>query len=63
MQYKTIKFEIRENGIAILSLNRPERLNAISFQMEEEIHNVLDELMVNLECRVLIQQEPIYKKV
>ncbi|MFX1567395.1 MAG: enoyl-CoA hydratase/isomerase family protein [Promethearchaeota archaeon] len=54
MQYKTIKFEIRENGIAILSLNRPERLNAISFQMEEEIHQVLDELMVNLECRVLI---------
>ena len=54
MEYKTIKFEIGENGIAILSLNRPERLNAISFQMEEEIHHVLDNLMMNLECRVLI---------
>ena len=54
MEFKTIKFEIRENGIAILSLNRPERLNAISFQMEEEIHQVLDDLMINLECRVLI---------
>ncbi|MFX1589121.1 MAG: enoyl-CoA hydratase/isomerase family protein, partial [Promethearchaeota archaeon] len=29
-------------------------LNAISFQMEEELHHVLDQLMVNLECRVLI---------
>ena len=54
MEYETIKFEIRENGIAILTLNRPEKLNAISFQMEEELHQVLDELMVNLDCRVLI---------
>jgi enoyl-CoA hydratase/carnithine racemase len=54
MKYETIKFEMRENGIAILTLNRPEKLNAISFQMEKEIHEILDELMVNLECRVLI---------
>jgi enoyl-CoA hydratase len=54
MEYKTIKFELRENGIGILTLNRPEKLNAISFQMEEEIHQILDELMVNLECRLLI---------
>ena len=54
MEYETIKFEMRENGIAILTLNRPEKLNAISFQMEEELHQVLDELMVNLDCRVLI---------
>ena len=54
MEYKTINFEIREDGIGILSLNRPERLNAISFQMEEELHQVLDELLVNLGCRVLI---------
>ncbi|MFX0156120.1 MAG: enoyl-CoA hydratase/isomerase family protein [Candidatus Hodarchaeota archaeon] len=54
MEYKTIKFEILENGIGILSLNRPEKLNAISFQMEEELHHVLDGLMMNLDCRVLI---------
>ena len=54
MEYKTIKFELRENGIGILTLNRPEKLNAISFQMEEELHQVLDQLMVNLNCRVLI---------
>jgi len=54
MEYKTIKFELRENGIGILTLNRPEKLNAISFQMEEELHKLLDDLMVNLECRILI---------
>jgi enoyl-CoA hydratase len=54
MEYKTIKFELHENGIGVLSLNRPEKLNAISFQMEEELHHVLDELMMNLSCRVLI---------
>lgn len=54
MEYKTIKFELRENGIGILTLNRPEKLNAISFQMEEELHHVLDHLMINLSIRVLI---------
>ena len=54
MEFKTIKFEIRENGIGILTLNRPEKLNAISFQMVEELHQVLDQLMTNLDCRVLI---------
>jgi enoyl-CoA hydratase len=56
IQYKTIKFELREDGIGILTLNRPEKLNAISFQMEQELHRVLDDLMVNLECRVIILQ-------
>ena len=54
MEFETIKFELREDGIGILSLNRPEKLNAISFQMEEELHQVLDHLMVNLSARVLI---------
>ncbi|MHA1687869.1 MAG: enoyl-CoA hydratase/isomerase family protein [Promethearchaeota archaeon] len=54
MEFKTIQFELKENGIGILTLNRPEKLNAISFQMEEELYSLLDHLMVNLDCRVLI---------
>jgi enoyl-CoA hydratase/carnithine racemase len=54
MDYETIEFELRDNGIGILTLNRPEKLNAISFQMEEELHSLLDELMINLDCRVII---------
>ncbi len=54
MQYNTIKFELRDDGIGILALNRPDKLNAISFEMEEELHQVLDHLMTNIDCRVLI---------
>jgi enoyl-CoA hydratase/carnithine racemase len=54
MSFETIEFDLREDGIATLSLNRPHKLNAITFQMEEEIHEVLDELETNLDCRILI---------
>ena len=54
LNFETIKFELKENGIGILSLNRPEKLNAVNFQMEQELHEVFDHLMVNLDCRVLI---------
>lgn len=54
MDFETIKFELREDGIGIITLNRPEKLNAISFQMEEELHELLDHLMVNLDCRVIV---------
>ncbi|UCC18250.1 MAG: enoyl-CoA hydratase/isomerase family protein [Promethearchaeota archaeon] len=54
MEYETIKFELMENGIGILTLNRPKKLNAISFQMEEELHQIFDYLMINIECRVII---------
>jgi enoyl-CoA hydratase/carnithine racemase len=54
MDYETIKWELRENGIGIITLNRPDRLNAVSFQMVEELHDIADHLMINLDCRVLI---------
>lgn len=54
MNFETIEFELLENGIGILTLNRPERLNAMSFQMFEDLHAILDHLIINLDCRVLI---------
>ncbi len=54
MNFETIKFELREDGIGILTLNRPDKLNAMSFQMFEDLHTIFDSLMLNLNCRVLI---------
>ncbi len=52
--FKTIKFELSNDGIGIISLNRPNKLNAISFEMEKELNDVLDFLDINLDCRVVI---------
>jgi enoyl-CoA hydratase/carnithine racemase len=54
MNFETIKFELLENGIGILTLNRPDKLNAMNFQMIEDLHSILDHLMLNLDCRILI---------
>jgi len=54
MKFETIKFELREDGIGILTINRPDKLNAMSFQMIEDLHAIFDHLMVNLDCRILI---------
>ncbi len=54
MDFETITFNLRENGIGIVTLNRPERLNAMSFQLTEDLHSILDYLNVNLDCRVVV---------
>ncbi|MFX1499255.1 MAG: enoyl-CoA hydratase/isomerase family protein [Promethearchaeota archaeon] len=54
MKFETIKFELKDSGIGLLTLNRAEKLNAMSFQMIEDLHKIFDSLMKNLDCRVLI---------
>jgi len=54
LNFETIEFELREDGIGILTLNRPDKLNAMNFQMIEDLHSIFDNLMTNLDCRVLI---------
>lgn len=54
MNFETIKFELKENGIGLLTLNRPGKLNAMSFQMIEDLNKIFDHLITNLNCRVLI---------
>ncbi len=43
MEYKTIQLT-HGSGIAIITLNRPEKRNAISFQLVEELLAALDEI-------------------
>jgi 2-(1,2-epoxy-1,2-dihydrophenyl)acetyl-CoA isomerase len=52
MNLETIKLDIK-NGKAILTLNRPDRLNALTSQMGQEIRKVLTQLNEDLSTRVL----------
>ena len=54
MNFKTIKFEEPESGIGIITLNRPDRLNALSLDMLEELHALFDKLRKRDDARVLI---------
>jgi enoyl-CoA hydratase len=51
--YKTILVE-RKNHLAILSFNRPEKLNAINLQVKREVSQALIELEADDDVRVVI---------
>ena len=53
MPYEAIKYEKNE-GYCVVTLNRPERLNAIGRQIVQEISQVIDEISKSNEVNVLI---------
>jgi 2-(1,2-epoxy-1,2-dihydrophenyl)acetyl-CoA isomerase len=53
MTNQTIIFEIKE-GIARLTLNRPERLNSFNTQMHEEVRDALSQVEQDKSVRVLV---------
>ena len=53
MSYNTILFAV-EDGVATLTFNRPEKLNALSAEMMAEITEVIDRAGQNPEIRVLL---------
>lgn len=53
MSYQTILFEVSE-GIARLTLNRPERLNSFNTQMHSEAQDALSALRQDTSARVLV---------
>lgn len=53
MDYSTIKYEISE-GILVLRLNRPERMNAVNEEMYEEITHLLQTHKEDDNVRVVI---------
>ncbi|MBT8370783.1 MAG: enoyl-CoA hydratase/isomerase family protein [Deltaproteobacteria bacterium] len=54
MEYSTIKYEIPEPGIGLITLDRPERLNAINLDMLEELHVLCEQLSSDENVRVVI---------
>ena len=53
MAYETLIFE-KEGGVGMITLNRPERLNAINLQLILELDEVLDELYGDREVKSVI---------
>ena len=53
MTYDTIQFKI-ENGIAVLTLNRPDRLNSFTQAMHLEVRDALEKLQADKSVRVLV---------
>lgn len=54
MEFKTIKFSEPRPGLGLLVLNRPERLNALSLEMVQELTKLFTSLEHKEEVRVLI---------
>jgi 2-(1,2-epoxy-1,2-dihydrophenyl)acetyl-CoA isomerase len=53
MSYESIQFTI-DKGIAVLTLNRPERLNSFTQAMHGEVRDALDQLQADGSVRVLV---------
>ena len=53
MGYETLLYE-KEDGVGIITLNRPKSLNAMSFQLKEEVSAILDEIEKDDDVKVVI---------
>jgi len=53
MDYQTIKFEAR-NAIGVLTLNRPERMNAINYLMRDELRDFFIQRLTDTDNRVIV---------
>ena len=54
MSYKDITFDVRDNGIATMTLNRPDALNSFTRNMFAEWTDVIDHCAFNDKVRVLV---------
>jgi enoyl-CoA hydratase/carnithine racemase len=54
MNYKAIKFDVRDDGIATMTLNRPDALNSFSQEMFREWREVVEKVAYDRNIRVLI---------
>ncbi|MCZ6871293.1 MAG: enoyl-CoA hydratase/isomerase family protein [Gammaproteobacteria bacterium] len=53
MSYKVLNFD-REEHVAVVTLNRPEKLNALGRELQAELHDALDEAKNDDNIRVLV---------
>lgn len=58
MAYKNFLYT-KENGIGVMTMNRPEVLNAFSYDSLGETSDALDEIAADSEVKVFVIREPI----
>ena len=54
MDYNTIEYEVKEEGIGILSLNRPRRYNSVNQEMAEELEGFWKNRQYDLDTHVIV---------
>jgi enoyl-CoA hydratase len=54
MSYENILFEVKDDGVALLTVNRPKALNALNPQTLDEIDRAIDEVEQNDKIKVLV---------
>jgi len=50
----TVRLETIRPGVALLTLDRPDRLNAMSMELVSDLHERLDEIAADQACRVVV---------
>ncbi|MBW1706199.1 MAG: enoyl-CoA hydratase/isomerase family protein [Deltaproteobacteria bacterium] len=54
MDYETIEYEVQQEGIGVLSLNRPRKYNSVNHRMMEELENFWRDRLYDLDTHVII---------
>ncbi|MEE9202151.1 MAG: enoyl-CoA hydratase-related protein [Dehalococcoidia bacterium] len=54
MAYECLIYQKLDGGVALITLNRPQRLNALSNQLQDELWQVLDEVEKDDEVRAMV---------
>ncbi len=54
LEYKTLAFQLDDSGIATVTLNRPEKLNAMDGAMRADFKSLQNELLTNKAIKVVI---------
>ena len=49
-----VEIEPMEPNIVLLRLSRPDRLNALNFDLVADLHSALDEIALDDSCKVVI---------
>jgi enoyl-CoA hydratase/carnithine racemase len=52
--FRTLKFDLSSDGIATITLNRPEKLNAMNAEMRREFNSLVDELYDDQKIKVIV---------